>query len=667
MVTRHHTAKHIHSMDPLRQLFQRRRALAEAAATREASERLSRVQTFLRTKYRSGRWKDGLSVLSRAHAAGIALDSSTLAVAINTAGYAKQFSIARKIFDYHNSLKIEPGLAAHHAILNAASTCGRWQYAVSHLVGLALCEPPRLLPAPQPSSTTTMSCAPNANRIDTKMLAHTLTACVNQWRIAAALFSIMRKPGVPVRTPLSDVNEQSLMTSPLTISPVPLSQKCDDTRKILSSLTASFARAQQWKKCLSLLQAAERQRLPLDPSAYNYTLRTCFEADRFSAVAALMGKMIARGIPPQEDSCRVVLSAVEEECARMGEETPASTWVLACVVFNALASQGLRLNRITYEGPMRACCAAGRWEQAAAFLREMRNDGLDIGNHNFESVAVARIRSAGRIETALRLLRIGAIASLSGGASSARCSRALEDVDHPMLEAERCRHSPPSSAAIVEAAFAAAPGERLMNAFLTTALRLGELDVAKRCAREMRQRSLPISLETLANRLLLAEASGRPMAVLRHYLVYQAIIDSQRQEILSVSMPSAIGSSSQQKMISSETKSQSTSHDLPPPMIYQGAVTNSSTLVSVSSLSHADYRLADGVAKAVEKACVILGNKEPLVSMAYSRLKRELHEQQQQHVYTHEEQFPFAKAPKLKKVQSDEEIIDRSIRRRHTQ
>jgi pentatricopeptide repeat protein len=177
----------------------------------------------------------------------------------------------------------------------------------------------------------------------------------------------------------------------------------------------------------------------------------------------------------------MVLASVEEDCARRG--AGADSWALGCRLFSALAGQGLGLSRGTYEQPLRACCAAGRWEAAAALVREMRRDGVTVGAPVFEAVVCSKISHAASQREAAELVKLS---SVRRGTT------------------------------------------RTMNALLACALRHGDLRAARRVRREMQQRE--VGGDTATVRLMLAVALGarRWASVLRHFLFLKATLEEER-------------------------------------------------------------------------------------------------------------------------------------------
>lgn len=535
----------------------RSRGGEEALARYAQTERQARLQAFLRQQGLAGQWETSIAALRSAVGDGVWVSSTAIANAIVACGAARQFPTARKLFyDFHRQLGLSRSLAAHRAIMSAAAAGGQWRFALGHMVWLAsaLGKPQRRDLEAEPTTADAKNSLGTAeeeavaSRSPTALTPELVNSMLHSVVAAAASAAASRSASAsasasqPSSLPPQAMPmwEASLRTYFLLRgrrggpSPVPgaarpermsIAQIDQNTVVALASLTRATGR---WQASLALLASCFAEGREVVPEAYDHVVAACFAADRHQAVTGLVSGMVAARVPPHEATVRMAMFSCEEVCATEASNTtgltllstPAASpmaptafadgssslspsWALSCMLFQALASQGLPLVPQTYATPLRACALAGRWAEAASMLGEMRIDRQPLDPSLVDLVVCAKVRSASSYDEA---------AAIASRLSLWREASPTSGTTHNGRSA-----SPPRSRPRVPAQTTSE-----FNALISVALRNGEFGRCFWLKRHMRDASIPANEESRALFLLCHAASGHWEAAIDAFVSWHA-------------------------------------------------------------------------------------------------------------------------------------------------
>lgn len=457
-------------------------AAARAVTIADQARRRQLVQEFVAKYARQGLWRDCLVALQDARDNHVPISSMALAPAIRAAGVdGRNFDVAMWLYrDAHKLFRIgERCVEAHHAILDAATIAGNWQFAMRVVTRAALDANWRAIKNKEATEDEARMAVVD---VDARMLEKVLRVCVERdhWVACLTAFSVFRRPHQAHEIPRAMAPPSFIDGGPLMLTTtLPYVTPPDITPGALAAVSLALARATRWEGALKLMAACSRQGISAPPVAYNNAIRACFFSQKHRHVVALAKQMADSAVAIEENVTRMAIRSCEDVAHNYGAASGA--WALSCRLFSALAGQGLPLVRQTYVTPFRTCIESGAWVQALQLADEMRRDGFPVPASTNEAVLAARVSRS----------------------STTKEAQALADIaDKP--------HSRPA---------------RVYDALIEVGIRTKRFGYARKQLSLMRQHEVRGTYRTYELRIELEHAERKWTAVLREFLAFKVRLD----------------------------------------------------------------------------------------------------------------------------------------------
>lgn len=389
------------------------RSIAAAAQHQQLAEFLARQRL-------AGKWEESCRALVDAAQHGVRIDEKDVMLAMRTCGHAKRPDQVRKVFyNFCKAFGITKTLSMDKVFQEACIASGDFLSAhrrMAHLIRLQHHQEQQLR---QSSGThngrTNQEDSPPL--LDDELVALYLEVaakCGVAWMAPGrqTTSTSAEKPstaGKPSQREDAELGLPSLLSvegggeppisswaaalqtfvairrSPVTRQSVPL------TPAVLHAVAKVIGSGDQWRSAVRLVASAGSQQVLIPPEVFDIAVRCAWNAAKHDVVVELTRRCLASRNAPDETTVRCALTS-SEEVAASGQD--ANVWRLATKLFVGLTSQGLPLFPQTYEAPLRACLANGRWDTATRILQEMKKDRRQVGAHLYRLVLLGRLAAS---------------------------------------------------------------------------------------------------------------------------------------------------------------------------------------------------------------------------------------------------------------------------------
>lgn len=437
-----------------------------AARRNEEVKRRGKLQAFLSAHKEASEWSVCLAALVDAKAHGVNPSDRMVEDAIKRCGLKGKLEHAKWLYtQFYKELGRPRQLSTHISFMEACSACGNFSEAKKQLDRLISYDVQQHAKrSGQHSSAVTDDLV--TSYLKAALSSHVRGITVYEPPVSKATKSSFDgpAPAVTLSQPVWEVALADLVRirNPK-VYPPSLFRKRVELTPLLVEVAAQLADVgNHWEWALRLLRSAAREGGLIPPEAMDAAARVCFRHRQYGEVVTLLEKMLATRSSPAEKTVRLGITAAEEvavaHCRRtlicaphlhqsaarssslggIPLDSPLQTegrvplvadpalsssssstcvaWAMGLQLFDSLRLNGLPLYQQSYESPLRACAAAGQWEEAMRMLEVMKNDGRPVSTSLFRVVVASRIEyGCETFESVAHLLRLPSLQSEDSG------------------------------------------------------------------------------------------------------------------------------------------------------------------------------------------------------------------------------------------------------------
>jgi hypothetical protein len=358
------------------------------------SRRETLLVDYVKRCSEAGSWTSCLVALNDATAHGTVVAEEAYALAVRCCGRSGRYREAAAVHQRAGTSSL-----CDHALMEAIRRNGKWRHAVSFTANHLASLNQRHAPV---ASTETMNNA----------IAAVIDAPA-AWRLAIQLLRLYRQPQAIHcwHSQGSDVQVGGFANVP--------AHSLDSST--IDTLMTLLSRETRWYEAMSLLRAAQTQKVVITPTASDALIRCLHFSSRHVDAVAAIESALRQGAALKESTCVLALRSAEQAA----EDGCGGSWLVACRILSSFQRQSIPLTRRVYESPLRTCCSNGRWREATKIAASMSTAGFTTSRNLHEMIVCTKASAASSYADALALIKSS---SAANGVNSTRACNSLIEV-----------------------------------------------------------------------------------------------------------------------------------------------------------------------------------------------------------------------------------------------